>query len=325
MALHNIPVAEAILRLFDIRLSWEEVEKIEAQDEALRRIKDFIIQQDKLRAGELPLKRTTVAMLNSAFDAGCRLKMAEREGKRVVAVVSANERVVHVETTDELGLLYPELVWQSLCSLATGKKCPDYDLQDIGEMILSDLSKRQLSMRRNLGARHGIDLTEYRGEISTFFDFRKAWGLSSISELKIKFLESALNKCFRSAGSPVCVRLNMHSSVSQSGDAPQLGCLLYERFVKRVGLGVMLESEDAAITTSIDINQVFNDFKRRMEAQTAQLLDLSHRAGCKTTKSIFFTRVRFDPYIEIKGELTQRQMEDEVSDFRGRMSRLNNL
>lgn len=319
--LNNLAAAEALLRLFNIDISWQELQDFApAASQPLASVMHMINYIDRQRQGELVTSDPSPELLQMAYAAGYRLCFDESQCKgcgvneilpRLIKPESVGENVGHTIS----GPMSFEGIWSELKKSLRDFKAPTQNLQTMGEIIISRLSTER-EIKKNWALRFGM---KQKKELQLCLFVKKQWKLSSISLQQMHKLGLLLNEAVQEvAGQGASLKLSLRDSREILGflafQTKQYGFNSHER---RLIMDVNLTASALQHLNGIDFQAVMMAFQTKVAALPAdQYALISSGVGNYPTKDKYYARFLWSDRQEVPEHLSKVQLEEMIEQAR---------
>lgn len=318
MPLNNTAAADALLKLFNINMSWEELEKLDPQLEPERSAMMFVKAVDDDRAGDLFTSEPDMKLLVDAYHAGYRLVMAGPyhhhagfTGHSVpLKLIHPDGTMLDFSTFDAFGGPNAYDLWKRMYELVNGHPTPQkvYNLQVLGETILHQISRERAE---HAATRKFDEYFKPKAEIGKGYGI-KSLGFDRVNMHKIALLNMLLQSSLHESGcDKEVIKLKVFESHIIGGKSYLIDGIFYDRNTDTSRLSVILTAPNPSRLANIDFIKVLEKFREKTAVMTPAQLDMSPLSSDPPSKVKFFTRYCFDEKgrgVSIPGKITPERM-----------------
>lgn len=305
MKLNNPAAAQALLRLFNIEISWEQLEEIgPTYYEPMKSIVQMIKYIDQQRAGELITSDPQPEMLEAAYEAGYRLAFTQSKCK----CCSKIDSMLHIvkpalESSKESETVLPsrsyERTWKEMKKELYGDIKPTITLKEIGEMIINDLSKKR-AWDQNFCTTYKYDLHK---DAHQGFLIKKQWKLPSVSQRQLGLVQRLLQESIReTCDKQVNLKLGLRHSDSQGFLFFQTKEYGVSSYTKILILDADITTRSAQQLSEIDFQAILDTFRSKVALLPQESLSPVAASGNIQTKDEYFKRYMWATRQEVAGD-----------------------
>ncbi len=311
MKLNNLRAAEALLRLFNIEMSWEKVEELgPTYFEPLKSVVSMVKFIDGNRAGELITTDPDPDMLTAAYDAGYRLAFTQSKCKCCSTIDSMLHIVKPVSAENNAELVMPAQshanTWKELKKVIPGFTEQAYTLKDMGEMIINDLSKRR-AFDRNFCIEFQY---KQHKDLHEGFIVKNEWKLPSLNLKQLKQLETLLQESvYETCGKQVNLKLAARGGGEWRGYinfyTPEF---YFDSHTQNLVLDADITTASPQQLSAINFQAILDSFRNKVSLLPPDTLALTHQIGNLATKEKYYTRFFRNTRQELPGHISSAEM-----------------
>lgn len=316
--LNNLAAAEALLRLFNIEVSWQELQEFApAASQPLASIMHMIHVIDDQRQGELVASDPSPELLQMAYAAGYRLCFDESACKGC----GTNEILPYLikpEPNGEHSIAGPMSyagLWKELKKSLRNVEAPTPTMQTMGETIISHLS-REREVKKNWALRFGM---KQKKDLHVGMLIKKQWKLPSIDLQQMHKLGQLLNAAVQEVtGTAASLKLALRDSGETLGflmfQTKQYGFNSHERHLV---MDVDLAVSSLQSLHGIDFQAVMTAFQTKVNALPAEQTALNtKRVDNYPTKEKYYTRFLWSDRSEVPEHLSKTELKEMIQQAR---------